>query len=557
MFQADVLTRRITIAVAILVTLVSLSGCGGGGGGGSPVAPTPSLPDTPVISLKAADLSSSGAVSNNSFNQGALALDIPTATNRERYAVLLTNKGTSASTIKVNGGGSTFGAVRASIAAMAPSTRPVCGTPVLRNAKNAMPASSIRANRVATLKAATAAEKLNDIVSFSIFSGGVSSLYNASYTTRKGALRRIGVYCKLFVDPEAAPNGLSAVSGAYAIKETDLDTMVKNFDEKIYPLMTGQYGPSYDMDGDGKVAVFLSPLVTQNGFAGFFDTEHFSESPDSNQRDMFCMWTPYSGYDREAWLPATCETIAHEFQHLINFSMRMEMQKSSLINSYGGYSEDNRAHGNYWFDKIIEEDVWLDESLSMGAEIRYRLAVGDPATEDRFRYFMNDISTTSLTSFHNTLADYGCVGLFAQYLLDQGGADRIKKLVTSGLQGKANINAAFGDHGVAELRTFDGLYKNWTKAVFAEMNRQYLDMSRIPASQKFSLDFDLDRSTALAYGSGAQDIVDGGAFSMFILKPPASYTADSAVLYLQAAAGSAQQTTASIDCTVMRLNDTQ
>jgi len=518
------------------------------------------LPDTPLISLKAQDLATPGTSSDNAFNQGALALRIPTSTKRERYAVLLSNGG-MASTVKINGGGSSrLNSVRSSVAAVAPMTRPVCGTPFLREARKNLSSSAIRANRVATMKAMTTDEKLKDVISFSIYAGGVTSLNNTFYTKRNGVLRRIGTYCKIFVDPEPAPNGLSATIGTYTIKDTELDTMVKNFDEAIYPLMTGQYGPSYDMDGDGKVAIFLSPLVTQNGFAGFFDSENLSESPDSNQRDMFCMWTPYWDYKREEWLPATCETIAHEFQHLINFSTRMKMQKSSLMSNYGGYSEYNRDHGNYWFDKITEEETWLDEALSMGAEIRYRLSVGDPATEGRFRNYMYELSTKPLTSFSNTLADYGRVGLFSHYLFEKGTASRIKQLVTSGLRGKENINAAFADHEIKELRTFDSIFKNWTKAVFVEMNRENIhDLSVIPAWQRFSEDFKLVRSntTALTYGAGAQEYLPEDSLTMFILKPSNGYTADSATLYLQAVIGTTQQTSASIDCTVMRLNDAQ
>lgn len=533
--------RSVYIVVVIIYFALSLAGCGGGGGGGggSPVAPAPTLPDTPLISLKAADLATSGVSIEKPFSQGALGLSIPTVTRNERYAVLLANYG-SASTIKVNGGGgTTINSVRSSKTAVFPPSRPVCGTPALRGARQQLRASSIRANRVPGMRAATSDEKLNDIVAFSIFSGGVSSLYNATYTKRNGVLRRIGTYCKLFVDPEASPNGLSAVTGAYAITDAQLDTMVASFDQAIYPLMTQQYGPSYDMDGDGKVAVFLSPLVTQNGFAGFFDTEHFTTSADSNRRDMFCMWTPYSGYPKDQWLAATCETIAHEFQHLINFSDRLAKNGNNP-------------------DAVVEEEVWLDEALSVGAEIRYRLAVGDPATEERFRSYMNALSETSLTSFRNALSDYGCVGLFAQYLLERGGAPRVKKLVTSGLRGKENIAAAFGDLEMPELRTFDGLFKHWTKAVFAEMNRQYLDMSRIPAHQKYSIDFDLDRSsTSIAYGNAGQEFLSGQSLSMFILKPPVGYSADSFAMYLQAVSGTDQQTSASIDCTVMRLNDTE
>ena len=523
--------RPVYIVIAIIYCVFTLVGCGGGGGGENPVAPTPTLPDTPLISLKAQDLATSGTSSDHAFNQGALALSIPTSTKRERYAVLLSNGGIG-SRVKINGGGSTtLNSARSSIAAVTPMNRPVCGTHFLREARKNRKPTGILGNMLEIRRASTKDEILGSDVMFNVTTDGYS------YTQRKGVLRRSGNHCKLFVDPEPY-NGLSAVTGNNAITDDQLNTIVASFDEKIYPLMEDAYGTSYDIDNDGKVTIYFSPFFTQNNFAGLFDTENYTDSSNSNRRNMFYIWTP-GNFPEDQWLAATCETITHEFQHLINFSNRLIMK-------------------GYDFASVVEEEVWLDEALSMGAEIRYRLAVGDPATEGRFESYMKDISTTSLTSFQSVLPAYGCVGLFAQYLLDQGGTDRIKKLVTSGLQGKANIVAAFSNHERAELRTFEGIYNNWTKAVFAEMNRQHLDMSVIPAYQKYTLDFDLDRSSSeLPYGSGAQKDLSGGALSMFILEPPAGYTADSATLYLQAVAGTTQQTSASINCTVMRLNDAQ
>jgi len=531
------LFRSVLFCSLIAVTIIGLSGCGGGGGE-NPVSSTPSLPETPLVTLNASDLAAPGKTVENSFSQGALALQIPTAAKSERYAVLLVNNGTAESTIKVNGGGSsTISSFRSIVSSLAPVVRPVCGTPFVRNARQNAPASSIRMNIVSAVRPATANETLGQSYGFNVYSGDVSGLFSPTYVPRKGVLRRIGTYCKLFVDPEPF-NGLSAADGGfYSITESQLDTLMTKFDQKIYPLMTQNYGPSYDMDGDGKVAVFLSPMVTRNGFAGFFDTEHFTTSMTSNQRDMFCMWTPDESWSGDRWLAGTCETIAHEFQHLINFSGRLKK-------------------ASYNFSSVVEEEIWLDEALAMGAEIRYRQSIGDPVYEERFSYYMNYISSTSLMNFGNKLQDYGCVGMFAHYLFEQGDASRIQRLVTSGLRGKTNIETAFSDHPNAALRTFDGIYSNWTRAVFTEMNRNRIDVAGVAAHQKYLADFDLDRSSAvISYDGGGQGTLSAGTISMFIVQPPAGYSAETAALYLQAVSGSTQQTGASINCTIMRLNN--
>jgi len=367
-------------------------------------------------------------------------------------------------------------------------------------------------------------------------------------------LRKIGSHCKLFVDPDEY-GGLNATIGPYAISDEVLNKIRDNFDNHIYPLMSDYYGLSYDIDGDGKVAIFLSPLVTAN-FAGFFDTENFAPSPDSNQRDMVYMWTPDASWYGQEWLDATCETIAHEYQHLGNFCWRMENQKAALMSQYGDITE--REDGRYWFDHVVNEEVWLDEALSMGAEIRYRLTVGSPATEKRFEYYRDYVSKTTLTTFSNKLWEYGCVGLFAHYLYEQGGPARIKSLVTSGLQGVANINAAFGNHSNPALQNFSSIENNWKKAVFAELNRNRLAggaWNAIPEYQKYTADFDIDvTSVAHSYGSGFQGSIRAGAMSMFVIEPSSDYAADASALYMQAVGASGQQTDASIACTVLRLN---
>ncbi len=523
----------------IVATILLLAGCGGGGGS-NPVGTAPSLPDTPLVPLTTAQLPAAGKSVETSFSQGALALGLPTATQNEKYAVLLVNNG-AATTIKVNGGGSAgLADIRASEAAIQPASRPLCGTPFLQKARKLSQRGSIRANVTASVKPLTTTEQLGQTVTFRIYSEGVESLLSpTSYTGRTGVLRRIGTYCKLFVDP-VEYGGLSAVAGAYAITDAQLDEMVNNFDKKIYPLMTTGYGPSYDLDGDGKVAVFLSPLVTRNGFAGFFDTENFTTSSDSNQRDMFCMWTPDASWTGETWLDATCETIAHEFQHLINFSDRLKKV-------------------NYQMNSVVDEEVWLDEALSMGAEIRYRLSVGDLAGESRYNNYVSYISKTQLTVFTNKLWEYGCVGLCAHYLYEQGGAERIRNIVTSGLRGTANVEAAFANHTNIRLRSFSDIQANWKKAVFAELNRNRLAggaWNAVPAYQKYTADFDIDVTTAThAFGGGFQGSIGAGAMSMFVIGPPVGYAADSSALYMQAVDASGQQAGASIACTVLRLND--
>ncbi|MBP7634647.1 lipocalin family protein, partial [Candidatus Ozemobacteraceae bacterium] len=83
--------------------------------------------------VSAESLNIVGKSIERTFSSGALGMQLP-ASQRARYAVMVVNIGSVASTVKMNGGGSTLNSVRSSIAAVAPMARPVCGTPFLRNA---------------------------------------------------------------------------------------------------------------------------------------------------------------------------------------------------------------------------------------------------------------------------------------------------------------------------------------------------------------------------------------------------------------------------------------
>lgn len=522
----------------IVATILLLAGCGGGGGS-NPVGTAPSLPDTPLVPLTTAQLPAAGKSVETSFSQGALALGLPTATQNEKYAVLLVNNG-AATTIKVNGGGSAgLADIRASEAPIQPTHRPLCGTPFLRSRPPSTSRLAIQANIAPMVRSSTSDEQLGQTVTFNVISG---STFSYSYSQRNGKLLRVGKYCKLFVDPE--PYG---VFSAKAITDSILDTIVSRFDKTIYKLLADNYGVPYDKDGDGRVAIYFSPIVTAH-FAGYFDTENFTNSSESNQRDMVYMWTPDSGYPQDKWLSATCETIAHELQHLVNYSNRLAKK---------GYDP-----------KLVElEDSWLDEALSMGAEIRYRQTINDPATEERFGSYKEYVSSTSLTScflvsksLNETLAEYGCVGLFGHYLFEQGNAEGIRRLVTSGLHGTENVQAAFANHPNVALHEFSNIEANWKKAVFAELNRNRLAGDRtwnaIPDYQRYTADFDIDVASATyLFGGGFQGRIEAGAMSMFVIGPPVGYAADSSALYMQAVDASGQQAGASIACTVLRLND--
>ncbi|MCC5814377.1 MAG: peptidase MA family protein [Leptospira sp.] len=133
-------------------------------------------------------------------------------------------------------------------------------------------------------------------------------------------------------------------------KETGLNVnlnfaqLVVDFETKIHPNLVSAFGEPSDINGDGKIDIFILDIrdgsSPGNPFvAGFFDpVDFFNDNPNSplrsNQREILYL----DGKELVAILPedplAFGSTIAHEYQHLIRFPrmQRAGTQDNTWIN---------------------------------------------------------------------------------------------------------------------------------------------------------------------------------------------------------------------------------
>ncbi|BBU37877.1 hypothetical protein APP_01690 [Aeribacillus pallidus] len=184
------------------------------------------------------------------------------------------------------------------------------------------------------------------------------------------------------------------------ITEADAQKLGQEFDQKIYPLITQNFASESDVDGNGKIHILCYDI--QDGFAGFggyiagyFYGGDLHDIPYSNKSEIFYIDTyPLMGTGTEKDVSAAYETLAHEFQHMVNFNQNVFIENGSQM------------------------DTWLDEALSMAAEHMY---TGKP--------LMNTINyyniSTSITNGHSllywddngdTLSNYSLSYLFGQYV---------------------------------------------------------------------------------------------------------------------------------------------
>ena len=180
------------------------------------------------------------------------------------------------------------------------------------------------------------------------------------------------------------------------------------FDSSIYPLVCENFYTESDVNEDSKIAILcydIEDTYTGPGTAyvgGYFWGGDLSSASHSNQMEIFYLDTyPTMGTDENnPDVTKVYSTLAHEFQHMVNFNRAME---ETAVGTGGAMA------------------TWLNEALSMAAEYLY-----NGVQSGRISYYNNSEAIRngrSLLEWNNlddsVLANYSLSYLFAQYLRTQ------------------------------------------------------------------------------------------------------------------------------------------
>ena len=190
------------------------------------------------------------------------------------------------------------------------------------------------------------------------------------------------------------------------ITKTQAEQLGKEFDQKIYSAVVNHFGKESDVDGDGKINILCFDI--QDGFAGYggyvagyFYGRDLHNDPYSNRSEIFYIDTyPTMGMSGTKDVTKAYSTLAHEFQHMVN------------------YNQNVLIEGNY-----LGMDTWLNEALSMAAEQIYLGKV----LSDRIDYYnvsesiREGHSLLFWDSYGDVLANYSLSYLFGQYIKLQAG----------------------------------------------------------------------------------------------------------------------------------------
>jgi len=218
--------------------------------------------------------------------------------------------------------------------------------------------------------------------------------------------------------------------------KTIIKDLAKEFDNKIYPVLTSTYGYEWKpgIDNDYRITILFQQ--TGNDAAGYFrslDEYRKIQVPESNQREMVYLSTScfdsknISGY------------LAHEFTHLITFNQK------------------NKKQGQ-------DEDIWLNELRAEYSPtlLGYDNEFDDSNLETRVRYFITNPSD-SLTEWKSETRDYGITNLFGQYLVEHYGIEILSESMSSPYVGIASINYVLTQKEAE--KDFSQIFTDWTLTV--------------------------------------------------------------------------------------------
>ena len=328
------------------------------------------------------------------------------------------------------------------------------------------------ATRGASLSRSSAPLQVGDIVTFNVGSRACDSIID------RGA-RVVAIGSKSIVVADTLnPSG--------GFTTTDYQRFAARFDTLVYPLDVTNFGaPAPDLAVDGKIVLFFTKAVNEltprgsTSYVGgfFFDrdlfpvtaTPDFQACPGSNVGELFYLLTPdptgvVNGNIRRTGFvdSVTTSVLAHEFQHLINASRRIYVNKSAQPFEVVWLNEG--------LSHIAEELLFYHEGSSAPQQnldvtaIRARIALKDAFNADqlanaaRYREYLAEPSTNSPIRNDDSLGTRGATWDFLRYAADRklrgGGSDASVwfALVNSQTSGIANLRGVFGANLGAMLR---------------------------------------------------------------------------------------------------------
>ncbi len=211
------------------------------------------------------------------------------------------------------------------------------------------------------------------------------------------------------------------IEDGVSYRQNDLDTLVFEFEEQIYPTTREFFGSEWNPGIDGDPHIFILYVsgigVRTAGYFSSADSLHPLAHEYSNAHELFVFNADNSPLDE----PYTYGVLAHEFQHMIHW---------------------------YW-DR--NEYSWVNEGFS---ELSTLLNGYDPGGFDYYFASNPDIQLTDWPNHSgSTTPHYGASFLFMTYFMDRMGRQVSQQFMAHPENGLASIDLLFEEISAKDPRT--------------------------------------------------------------------------------------------------------
>jgi len=270
-------------------------------------------------------------------------------------------------------------------------------------------------------------------------------------------VRYISDHSLVYLD-EKVPSG--------GFTDLDLAALALEFEEPVYPTITGAYGHESDLDDNDRVIILFTPAVNRltepgsDGFVGgfFFGLDLLIGRKGSNEGEVFYAMVPdprgeegpvIGKYTALNTIPAV---LAHEFEHMVHFNQRILLRGAES-----------------------QEALWLSEALAQMAEDlvgavfeeahrpakAYQYRAGNWIRARRFLEDPGQVSALASVP-PGTLAERGAGWLLLKQVSGRSDQETLLRvLVSSALTGTENLTEAVG-------LGWEKLVADWTGSLFLD-----------------------------------------------------------------------------------------
>ena len=241
----------------------------------------------------------------------------------------------------------------------------------------------------------------------------------------------------------AGPIVLMYVDTSIEVEQEAIEQSARTFEEEIYPRDRELFGEerSPGIDGDPRLTILNTTVRGAGGYFSSADTVVKAVNRFSNEREMFVVSIDSYPLGTDAY----AATLAHEFQHMIEWNMSRRSPSwfnegmSALAEDLNGFTDHGTAM-LYLEQPDIQLTGWSSDAAQTGEH-------------------------------------YGTSQLFMRYFYDQyGGAAGIRELISSDAGNNPEEFARVAAGTRPEIESFADLYADW--AVANVLNDPDLDGGR-------------------------------------------------------------------------------